>query len=80
MLVRTSSVCVSCLVEVEGRMFKVNLICLPLEGLDVILGMDWISANRVLIDYWEKKLLFSNLEEPELYSSQGVLKEIKDDA
>jgi len=39
-LVRTSNVCARCPVEVEGRMYKVNLICLPLQGLDVILGMD----------------------------------------
>ena len=70
--------CVRCPVEVEGRMYKVNLICLPLQGLEVILGMDWLSANRVLIDCWEKKLLFSNLEEPELLFSHGVMREIQD--
>jgi len=59
-LVRTSTVCARCPVEVEGRVYKVNLICLTLQGLDVILGMDWLSANRVLIDCREKKLLFSN--------------------
>ena len=55
-LVRTSSVCARCLVEVEGRVYKFNLICLPLQGLDVILGMDWLSSNRVLIDCQEKNL------------------------
>ncbi|XP_027932696.1 uncharacterized protein LOC114188293 [Vigna unguiculata] len=69
--VRMSSLCVRCLVKVEEHMFKVNLICLSLQGSDVVLGMDWLSANRVLIDYREKRLLFSNLEEPELLSSQG---------
>jgi len=29
-LVRTSTVCARCPVEVEGRVYKVNLICLPL--------------------------------------------------
>ena len=76
-LVRTSSMCARCPVEVEGCMFKVNLICLPLQSLDVILGMDWLSANRILIDCREKKLLFSDIVEPELLSSQGVLREIK---
>jgi len=61
-------------------MYKVNLICLPLQGLDVILGMDWLSTNRILIDCREKKMLFSNLEEPELLSSHGVMKEIQDNA
>jgi len=49
-LVRTSSLYARCLVEIEGRKYKVNLICLPLQELEVILGMDWLSANRILID------------------------------
>ena len=57
-LVRTSSLCARLPVEVEGRRYKVNLICLPLQELEVILGMDWLSANRILIDCREKKLLF----------------------
>jgi len=39
-LVRTSTMCARCLIEVEGRKYRVNLIYLPLEGLNVILGMD----------------------------------------
>jgi len=46
----------------------------------VILGMDWLSANHVLNDYREKKLLFSNSEEPKLFFSHGVMKEIQDGA
>ena len=38
--VSTTFVCVGCPMEVARRRFKVNLICLPMEGLDVILGMD----------------------------------------
>jgi len=76
-LVRTSSLCARCLVEVEGRIYKVNLICLSLQELEVILGMDWLSANRILIDCREKKLLFPNSEEPELLSSQGVVNELR---
>jgi len=49
--VSTNSVCARCSIEVVGRRFKVNLICLPLEGLDVILGMDWLSNNHIIIDY-----------------------------
>ncbi|XP_027927626.1 uncharacterized protein LOC114184517 [Vigna unguiculata] len=76
-MVSTSSLCARCPVEVEGRIYKVNLICLPLQELKVILGMDWLFANRILIDCREKKLLFSNLEEPELLSSHKVMKEIQ---
>ena len=38
--VSTSFFCVGCAMELVGRRFKVNLIYLPMEGLDVILGMD----------------------------------------
>ena len=79
-LVRTSSLCARCPVEVEGHTYKVNLIFLPLQELEVILGMDWLSANRILIYYREKRLLFPNSEEPELLSSQGVMKEMQDGA
>jgi len=38
--VSTTYMCVGCPMEVTGRRFKVNLICLPMEGLNMILGMD----------------------------------------
>ena len=76
-LIRTSSLCARCSVEVEEHMYKVNLICMPLQELEVILGMDWLSANCILIDCREKRLLFPDSKEPELLSSQGVLKELQ---
>ena len=79
-LVRTSSLCVRCPIEVERRKYKVNLICLPLQELEVILGMDWLSTNRILIDCRENRVLFSNSEEPEFVLSQGVMKEIQGSA
>jgi len=39
-LFSTSSLCARCQVEVEGRRYRVNLICLSLQELEVILGMD----------------------------------------
>ncbi|XP_047180616.1 uncharacterized protein LOC124847220 [Vigna umbellata] len=61
--VRTSTVCVRCPIKVEGHRFKVNLLCLPLQGLEVILGMDWLTANHILIDCGEKRLVFPHGEE-----------------
>jgi len=78
-LVRTSTMCARCKIEVEGRKYRVNLICLPLAGLDVILGMDWLSANHILIDCNEKKVLFPSLEDEDLLvSSQQVDKAMKE--
>jgi len=76
-LVRTSTLCVRCLIEVEGCKYRV--ICLPLEGLDVILGMDYLYANHILIDCNEKKVLFPSSEDEDmLLSSQQVDQAIKE--
>ncbi|XP_022633081.1 uncharacterized protein LOC111241024 [Vigna radiata var. radiata] len=72
--VRTSIVCVRCPIEVEGYKFKVNLICLPLQDLEVILGMDWLTSNHILIDCGKKKLIFPR-EEEKLTLTLGQIKE-----
>ncbi|XP_047157962.1 uncharacterized protein LOC124828652 [Vigna umbellata] len=71
--VRISTVCIRCPIEVEGCRFRVNLICLPLQGLEVILGMDWLAANHILIDCGEKRLVFLS-EEEELSLTVGKLR------
>jgi len=40
--------------EISGRTFLIDLICLPLSEIDVILGMDWLSSNHVLLNYFDK--------------------------
>jgi len=75
--VSTNLACVGCLMEVEGRHFKVNLICLPLEGLEVILGIDWLSINHVVIDCGRRKIIFPETEGLELVTSQEAVKEMK---
>jgi len=78
--VSTTSVCVGCPMEVAGRKFNVNLICLPMEGLDVILSMDWLASNHVVIDCGQRRVVFPNAEGLELISSNQVEKEIEDGA
>ncbi|XP_017436974.1 uncharacterized protein LOC108343294 [Vigna angularis] len=73
--VRTSTMCVRCPIEVEGRNYKVNLICLPLKDLEIILGMDWLAANRILIDCGAKELVFPDEYEVDLSVTLGQLKE-----
>ena len=75
--VATSSVCVGCSMEVASRRFKVNLVCLPLEGLDVILGMDWLSNNHVIIDYGRCSLVFPEHVGLELISAQRAINEVE---
>ena len=45
-----------------GRIFKIDLICLPLEKVDVVLGMDWLSANSVFIGCEEKLIIIPSSE------------------
>ncbi|MDV3201093.1 MAG: hypothetical protein Q8877_02715, partial [Sweet potato little leaf phytoplasma] len=57
----TSLVCLDCSLKVLEREFQISLICLPLKGLDIILGMDWMSVNRVVIDCHKKAVIFPPL-------------------
>jgi len=58
----TSKACWNCSLRIERRNFTANLFCLPLVGLEVILGMDWLSENHVLLDCHRKTVIFSDPE------------------
>ena len=78
--VSTTSMCGECSMEVEGRRYKVNLICLPMEGLDMILGMDWLASNHVVIDCGQRRVVFPDTEGLKLISSNQAVREIKAEA
>ena len=61
--VTTSLVCLSCPLSMFGRYFEVDLVCLPLTGMDVIFGMNWLEYNRVHINCFSKTVHFSSAEE-----------------
>ncbi|XP_057719943.1 uncharacterized protein LOC130934385 [Arachis stenosperma] len=44
--------------KIEDRSFVHDLICLPMVRLEMILGFDWLSKNRVLLDYFERTIRF----------------------
>lgn len=73
--IRTSLVCENCTLVISDRVFLVHLICLPLHGLDVILGMDWLLANQVVLNCPERSIIFLSSGEdsrevsPSLFSS-----------
>ena len=37
-------------IQLGSKLIKTNLISLSLEGMDVILGMDWMTQHKVLLD------------------------------
>jgi hypothetical protein len=52
--------------EIRGVGFVTNLIILESKGIDVILGMDWLSKHKVLIDYAKKSVKLTTLKGKEV--------------
>jgi hypothetical protein len=74
--VTTSSVCLKCPLNICDKDFEGDLVCLPLSQLDVILGMDWLRANHVCINYFTKVVLFLEPEkEGDLFLSTQQVNE-----
>ncbi|XP_058767192.1 uncharacterized protein LOC131640834 [Vicia villosa] len=55
-VVEAQEICRECYVTFNGRRFLIDLICLPLKKIDVVLGIDWLSANSVYIGCKEKAI------------------------
>ncbi|XP_058741617.1 uncharacterized protein LOC131614003 [Vicia villosa] len=55
-VVEAQKICKDCSVTFNGQNFVIVLICLPLKKIDVVLGMDWLSANSVYISCKEKAI------------------------
>ncbi|XP_072089499.1 uncharacterized protein [Arachis hypogaea] len=56
--IMTRSSCRQVGFKLEGRNFVHDLICLPMVGLEMILGFDWLSKNRILLDCFERTIRF----------------------
>ncbi|XP_058760960.1 uncharacterized protein LOC131634320 [Vicia villosa] len=55
-VVEAREICKECSITFNGRRFVIDLICLPLKKIDVVLGMDWLSANSVYIGCKERAI------------------------
>ncbi|KAA0037369.1 pol protein [Cucumis melo var. makuwa] len=49
----------ACRVEIANHMLDVTLLVLDMQDFDVILGMDWLSANHANIDCFGKEVVFN---------------------
>ncbi|XP_050908554.1 uncharacterized protein LOC127122224 [Lathyrus oleraceus] len=61
-VVETPLICENCSLSVNGRNFQIDLICLPLKKVNVVLGMDWLSANMVFIGCEENLIIIPSSE------------------
>ena len=48
---RIDRICWGCELEISGILLMVDLRVMDLSEFEVILGMDWLTAHRVVIDY-----------------------------
>ncbi|XP_050897076.1 uncharacterized protein LOC127103878 [Lathyrus oleraceus] len=61
-VVETPLICENCSLLMNGRIFQIDLICLPFKKVDVVLGMDWLPANSVFTGCEEKLIIVSSSE------------------
>ena len=47
-----------CTVRIDTREFSVDLIVLPLLELDIILGMDWLTRHRAVVNCYTNEVIF----------------------
>ena len=45
-----------CELEISGNLFTVGLRVMDMLEFDIILGMDWLTAYRVVIDYERRRV------------------------
>ena len=48
--VRIDQICRDCELEISGILLTMDLWVMDISDFDVILGMDWLTAHRVIID------------------------------
>jgi hypothetical protein len=62
LVMKTKENCVDVPIDIQGVPFKANLIILGTKGLDVVLGMDWMSMYQGHIDCARKAISMTNSE------------------
>ena len=54
--VRVDKICQDCELEILGILLTVDLRVMDISDFDVILGMDWLTAHQVVIDYDRRRI------------------------
>jgi hypothetical protein len=66
--VRANSVCLNVSVELRGIEFSANLIVMGTQGIDVILGINWLDKYQVVTNYNKRTVKFVSPIEEEVVS------------
>ena len=51
-----------CPLEVQGHVFEVDLMDLSFHGFDLILGVDWLTEHRAVVEFEKKKVTLRLLD------------------
>ena len=54
--VRVDKICRDCELEISGILLTMDLRVMDMLDFDVIIGMDWLIAHRVVIDYDRRRV------------------------
>ena len=54
--VSVDQICRDCELEISGILLTVDLRVMDMPEFEVILGMDWLTAHRIVIDYDRKRV------------------------
>ena len=55
-VVHLNRVCRGCVLVIADRRIEADLIVMDMSGFDIILGMDWLSSNRAIIDCFRRRV------------------------
>ena len=67
---RIGMICRGCELEISGTLLTVDLRIMDMLEFDVILGMDWLTAYRVVIDF-ERRRVTAYMQDGTLVVFQG---------
>ena len=70
-IVSVNSVYRNCPIVIQAREFLADLITLPFREFDLILGMDWLTKHRAIVDYGQKTVVLRCIDQSEVII-QGI--------
>ena len=64
--VTVNNVYINCPIVIQAREFLTDLITLPFREFDLIMGMDWLSKHRAIIDCGQKRVVLRCSDQSEV--------------
>ncbi|GFZ05809.1 hypothetical protein Acr_17g0013810 [Actinidia rufa] len=55
-VVPLNRVCHGCVLVIADRRIEADLVVMDMSGFDIILGMDWLSSNRAIVDCFRRRV------------------------